>query len=136
MADVLDRLGLSSLTPLKVAFSGGLDSTVLLHALCALRAPRVSAVHVDHALQANSAQWAQHCEEICLQLQVPFAMERIQVTDIQDGGLEAAARRARYASLARHLSAAEVLLTAHHLDDQAETLLLHLLRGTGVHGLA
>ena len=139
LADVLDRLGLSSQTPLKVGFSGGLDSTVLLHALCelrALRSLRVSAVHVDHGLQAASTQWAKHCEQVCSQLAVPFAMERVQVKDVRGNGLEAAARAARYASLARHLAPGETLLTAHHADDQAETLLLQLLRGTGVHGMA
>ncbi len=139
LADVLRRLGLSLETPLKVAFSGGLDSHVLLHALCRLREEmslRISAVHVDHGLQPDSAEWARYAGEICQRLNVPCASERIHVDQIGKYGLEAAARRARYACLARHVGPSDVLLTAHHADDQAETLLLQLLRGSGVHGLA
>jgi tRNA(Ile)-lysidine synthase len=141
LADVLRRLGLSPETPLKVAFSGGLDSCVLLHALCVLRdemSLRLSAVHVDHGLQPASAAWAQHAEKFCEDLNVSCAIERLFIPDmeIRAHGLEAAARQARYACLARHVSAGDVLLTAHHVDDQAETLLLHLLRGSGTHGLA
>jgi tRNA(Ile)-lysidine synthase len=141
LADVLHRLGLSPETPLKVAFSGGVDSCVLLHALCALRKElpwRLGAVHVDHGLQSASASWAHHAEKFCEGLNVPCAVERIliTVTEIREHGLEAAARQARYACLARHVGAEEVLLTAHHVDDQAETVLLQLLRGSGTHGLA
>jgi len=141
LADVLHRLGLSPQTPLTVAFSGGLDSCVLLHALCALRKElpwRFGAVHVDHGLQPASAAWARQAEKFCEDLNVPCAVERILVTDteIRRQGLEAAARQARYACLARHVGVGEVLLTAHHVDDQAETMLLQLLRGSGTHGLA
>ncbi len=140
LANVLHRLGLSPETPLKVALSGGLDSCVLLHALCRLRdaAPRrrIAAVHVDHGLHPASAEWALFSEAFCQRLNVPCFVERIQIQGIRDHGLEAAARRERYACLARHVGADEVLLTGHHLDDQAETLLLQLLRGAGVHGLA
>ena len=139
LADVLHRLGLAPDTPLKVAFSGGLDSCVLLHALCRLReAPplRLSALHVDHGLQPASADWARFAQETCALLKVPCIVERVHVADIRAHGLEAAARHARYACLTRHVAAGEVLLTAHHGDDQAETVLLQLLRGTGVHGLA
>lgn len=97
---------------------------------------RISALHVDHGLQPASAEWARSAEAICASLKVPCVVERIHVLGIRDHGLEAAARRERYACLARHVSAGEVLLTGHHLDDQAETLLLQLLRGAGVHGLA
>jgi tRNA(Ile)-lysidine synthase len=141
LADVLHRLGLSPQTPLTVAFSGGLDSCVLLHALCALRKElswRFGAVHVDHGLQPASAGWARHAEKFCEDLNVPCVVERIDITDteIREQGLEAAARQVRYACLARHVGAGEVLLTAHHVDDQAETVLLQLLRGSGTHGLA
>jgi tRNA(Ile)-lysidine synthase len=136
---VLARLGLTPDTPLMVAYSGGLDSHVLLHALCALRrdAPwRVRAVHIDHGLQAASASWARHCEHVCAGLQVAYAAERVAVTAIDDEGLEAAARRARYTCLVRHMAPGDALLTAHHQDDQAETLLLQLLRGAGIRGMA
>jgi tRNA(Ile)-lysidine synthase len=139
LADVLYRLGLSSATPLIVAFSGGLDSCVLLHALARLRQPlalNLRAVHVDHGLHAHSSGWAEQARQTCAGLNIPCTVERVQVTDIRGHGLEDAARRARYAALARHVGPGEVLLTAHQADDQAETVLLHLLRGAGVHGLA
>lgn len=139
LADVLHRLGLSSVTPLTVAFSGGLDSCVLLHALSRLRETRglqLRAVHVDHGLHPDSPDWARRAQKTCDLLKIPCSVERVQVTQIRGHGLEDAARRARYSCLARHVGAGEVLLTAHQADDQAETVLLHLLRGTGVHGLA
>ncbi len=139
LADVLHRLGLSPATPLKVAFSGGLDSCVLLHALGSLREPlglSLSAVHVDHGLHPDSVDWARRARLFCERLNIPCVVERIEIIRIREHGLEAAARRARYACLARHVGKDEVLLTAHQADDQAETLLLRLLRGAGMHGLA
>ncbi|BAV33855.1 tRNA(Ile)-lysidine synthetase [Sulfuricaulis limicola] len=139
LADVLRRLGLSSATPLTVAFSGGLDSCVLLHALAGLReslALTLRAVHVDHGLHPHSADWSRQVQQTCARLNIPCTVECVQVTQIRGHGLEDAARRARYAALARHVGPGEVLLTAHQADDQAETVLLQLLRGTGVHGLA
>lgn len=139
MADTLHRLGLSSATPLIVAFSGGLDSCVLLCALGRLReslALNLRAVHVDHGLHPHSADWARQAQLTCARLNISCAVERVQVTQTRGHGLEDAARRARYACLARHVGPGEVLLTAHQADDQAETVLLQLLRGTGVHGLA
>ncbi len=139
LADALRRLGLSSATPLKIAFSGGLDSCVLLHGLCQLReaqALRLHVLHVDHGLHVHSADWARQAQQICERLNVPCTVERVQVAQAGGQGLEAAARRARYAALARHIGSGEVLLTAHQADDQAETVLLQLLRGAGVHGLA
>jgi tRNA(Ile)-lysidine synthase len=122
-----------------VAFSGGLDSTVLLHALGAvraeLRAP-LSAIHVDHALQPGSADWVRHCGQQCRQLDVPLQTLVVDATAQRGESPEAAARNARYESMAAVLDAGTMLLTAHHLDDQAETLLLQLLRGAGVDGLA
>jgi len=78
------------------------------------------------------------CGKILRRLNVSCAIERLLIPDmeIREHGLEAAARQARYVCLARHVGAKDVLLTAHHVDDQAETLLLHLLRGSGTHGLA
>jgi tRNA(Ile)-lysidine synthase len=134
-----DELGLTPATPLYVAYSGGLDSHVLLHALASLRAHApwaVQALHVDHGLQPASAEWTRHCADVCRVLNIPFQSERVSVERIDDHGLEDAARRARYAALTRLLPADAVLLTAHHQDDQAETILLQLLRGAGVHGLA
>lgn len=117
-----------------VAYSGGLDSHVLLHALSRLGVA-LAAVHVHHGLSRNADLWAEHCQTQCAALQVPCSVVRVQVP--RDGrGLEAAARAARYAALAQALEAGEMLLTAHHQDDQAETLLLMLMRGAGVAGLA
>lgn len=122
-----------------VAYSGGLDSHVLLHALVRLRPAcgfSLRAVHVHHGLQPAADNWARHCERACADLGVAFITGRVRVDGVAEEGMEAAARRARYACLAKLLEPGEVLLTAHHQDDQAETLLLQLLRGTGVHGLA
>lgn len=124
---------------LKVAFSGGLDSTVLLHALARLRAAAgwsLEAIHVHHGLHPQAGAWAEHCQKFCDLLSVPLNLERVHIGDITDSGLEATARQARYAALARQIDATDVLLTAHHQNDQAETLLLQLLRGAGVAGLA
>lgn len=121
-----------------VAFSGGLDSTVLLHALWrwshSAAIPPLRAVHVAHGLQNAANAWPAHCATLCQQLEVPFKLLEVQVA--AEASVEQAARTARYAALAAQLNAGEVLLTAQHLDDQAETLLLRLLRGAGVRGLA
>lgn len=140
-ANLFERLGLAPTSPLKVAYSGGLDSHVLLHALAALRAQgatpfALSVVHIDHGIHPDSAGWARHCQQVCAELDVHFESARVQLDAIADDGLEAAARRARYAALKQRLAHGEVLLTAHHLDDQAETVLLQLLRGAGIPGLA
>ena len=140
LAVVLEQeLRLAPDTSLVVAYSGGMDSHVLLHALVDLRQRhgwRLRAIHIDHNLQPAAADWAAHCAGVCKELAVPLAVERVSVTQVAGDGLEQAARRARYQALVRQLTAGEVLLTAHHRDDQAETLLLQLLRGSGVRGLA
>ena len=121
---------------LTVAFSGGLDSTVLLAALCRLELPaRVRAVHVDHGLHPQSAAWSAHCASTAAALGAEFVAARVAVDLTAGQGLEAAARDARYRVLGELLAPGEWLLTAHHGDDQLETLLLRLLRGTGVRGL-
>ncbi len=112
-----------------VAFSGGLDSTVLLHQLVQWRTenPGVAlrAIHVHHGLSANADAWVTHCENVCQQWQVPLVVERVQLA--QEGlGIEAQARQARYQAFARTLLPGEVLVTAQHLDDQCETFLLAL----------
>jgi tRNA(Ile)-lysidine synthase len=112
---------------------------VLLHALCAVRSQRpvsLRAIHVDHGLHRDSVEWGRHCERICQALAVPFEARRVSVTTIAEEGVEAAARRARYSAFAAGLRPGECLVTAQHRDDQAETLLLQLLRGAGVAGLA
>ncbi len=131
---------LASLPPaaLCVAFSGGPDSTVLLHALARLPAARargLRALHVDHGMHACSSDWATHCMDICATLEVPCEVLQVHVDTGTGLGMEAAAREARYAALATRLHAGDYLLLAHHRDDQAETVLLKLLRGAGPEGL-
>jgi tRNA(Ile)-lysidine synthase len=119
-----------------VAFSGGVDSTVLLAALARLklRAP-LRAAHVDHGLHPDSSLWSAHCEATARSLGVEVVTVRVEVERRARSGLEAAARTARYAALAGLLSEGDVLVTAHHGDDQLETVLLRIVRGTGVRGL-
>jgi tRNA(Ile)-lysidine synthase len=124
--------------PLCVAFSGGCDSTALLAALAQLpHAPRaLRALHIDHRLQPNSRRWSQHCRRIARRLQVPLGVRSADIVRARGESLEAAARAARYRLLGAALTEGEALLTAHHQDDQLETVLLQLLRGAGVAGLA
>jgi tRNA(Ile)-lysidine synthase len=119
-----------------VAFSGGRDSTVLLHSLAQLQlgAP-LRAMHIDHALHRDSEGWAEHCRQLARQLQVPLQVVRVKVA-IGTSGPEAAAREARYEALRVALKPGEYLLTAHHRDDQLETVLLRLMRGSGPVGIA
>lgn len=124
---------------LLVAFSGGLDSTVLL--VLAARFARahglaLNALHVHHGLSPHADHWVAHCEGVCRQLAVPLIVERVQLCRGNGESLEAQARAARYERLAAHLGEGEWLLTAHHQDDQLETLLLALKRGAGLRGLA
>ncbi|RJQ47886.1 MAG: tRNA lysidine(34) synthetase TilS [Gammaproteobacteria bacterium] len=122
-----------------VAYSGGLDSHVLLHAMAQLRPEcgvTVHAAHVDHALHPDSAHWAGHCRTVCADLGIPCQTVRVHAKAGPGVSPEAAARRARYQALADLMEPGDYLLTAHHQDDQAETLLLQLLRGAGPHGLA
>ncbi|WP_049623840.1 tRNA lysidine(34) synthetase TilS [Frateuria defendens] len=124
--------------PLCVAFSGGPDSTALLHALAQqpqARGRGLRALHVDHGLHADSAAWADHCRRFCAALGIPCDV-RPATVDLGAGqGLEAAAREARYRVFAETLREGERLLLAHHRDDQVETVLLKLLRGAGPEGL-
>lgn len=122
-----------------VAFSGGLDSTVLLHGLNQLArefdSVSLRAVHIHHGLHADADDWTGQCRAVSRDLDVPLDVRRVDV-DLDSGeGTEAAARRARYAAFESLLEEDEQLLTAHHAQDQVETLLLRLLRGAGVKGL-
>lgn len=124
---------------LVVAFSGGLDSTVLLHQLVRWRQmhpqTRLRALHVHHGLSPNADYWAAHCVAICEQWQLGCEVLRVQI-DAREQGIEGAARAARYQALTAAMQPDEWLLTAQHLDDQCETLLLALKRGSGPAGLA
>ena len=121
-----------------VAFSGGPDSTALLHALAQLPAARargLRALHVDHGLHDQSTHWAMQCEAICAAWQVELTVLAVHVERASGDGIEAAARHARYAALADALRPGERLALGHHRDDQIETVLLKLLRGAGPEGL-
>ncbi len=127
-------------TRLRVAFSGGVDSHALLHALAGLEEVRgrhpLGAIHVNHGLHPDAGNWAAHCERVCRDLGVPLEVVRVEVEANAKEGPEAAARAARYRALEQRLKDNEALLLAHHLDDQAETFLLQLLRGAGPAGLS
>ncbi|NNG13790.1 MAG: tRNA lysidine(34) synthetase TilS, partial [Gammaproteobacteria bacterium] len=122
-----------------VAYSGGLDSHCLLHLLSTCReqlAVSIEAVHVHHGLQADADRWAEHCQQVCQQLDVPLTMLHVTARAAKGESPEAAARTARYAALREVIKQGDVLLTAQHRDDQAETLLLQLFRGSGSRGQA
>jgi tRNA(Ile)-lysidine synthase len=122
--------------PFVIGYSGGLDSTVLLHALASLSHVTIRAVHMHHGLHANADSWSRHCESICTLWNIAFEVRHIDVNRDSGLGIEAAARDARYQAFASTLQKDEVLFTAHHQNDQAETLLLRLLRASGSQGLA
>jgi len=122
-----------------VGFSGGADSTALLHALNVVRKQLVtpiSAIHVNHGLQAEADLWQSHCESFCQQYAIPLNCLRVDLEHDSGKGVEAEARELRYQAIATQLKPGACLLTAHHADDQAETLLLNLMRGSGVDGLS
>lgn len=124
--------------PLLVAHSGGLDSTVLLHALAhsdAARERGLRAVHVDHRLHADSAMWSRRCTDFAETIGVPLEVRTVEVARAPGLGLEATARRARYGAIEAMLGEGEIVVLGHHRDDQAETVLLKLLRGAGPEGL-
>lgn len=134
---------LASLLPddaaLVVAFSGGLDSTVLLHQLMRWREQhpqtRLRALHVHHGLSQYADRWAEHCVSQAGEWQLSCEVLRVEVDAVKQG-VEGAARTARYQALTAAMQPDEWLLTAQHLDDQCETLLLALKRGSGPAGLA
>ena len=133
---------LQSLTAKKklvVAYSGGLDSHVLLHLLANIPSTQkiqVRAIHVDHGLQSIAKQWPQHCLTVCKHLSIKCEIVRLNLSILEGESLEAVAREARYHAFSQHLQQNELLVTAHHQDDQAETVLIQLFRGAGINGLA
>lgn len=123
-----------------IAYSGGVDSHVLLHTFSELKKQNsdmaIQAVHVNHQLNPLSNNWALHCEKTCNALNIPITIEKITI-DLKPGdSLEEKAREARYAILQKHIDKNSVLLTAHNANDQAETFLLQALRGAGPKGLS
>lgn len=120
-----------------LALSGGVDSVVLLHLLQPLRVKlgfALAAMHVNHQISPQAAGWADFCSDLCAQYDIPLSVKKVHVARRSKFGLEAAARAARYQAFAE--LDCDVLLLAHHLDDQVETLLQNLLRGSGLAGAA
>ena len=139
-AQLLDQLAhLPATQRYWVAYSGGCDSTVLLHALAGLRQQlpaELHALHVNHNLHAAAPEWAAQCRRVCDSLAIPLTEVEVDARAAKGESPEAAARAARYRIFSEVLRSGDGLLLAHHRDDQAETLLLQLLRGSGPRGLA
>jgi tRNA(Ile)-lysidine synthase len=143
-SDLLERVA-NALRPvvpqersILLGLSGGMDSVVLLHLLHTL-APRfswqLSALHIHHGISPNADVWAKFCEELCARYGVPLIIEHVDIAPLRnEHGIEAAARKLRHAAFSRQ--ACDFVALAHHADDQAETLLLQLLRGAGIKGVA
>jgi tRNA(Ile)-lysidine synthase len=142
LANIAARVAISGADPrIGVAFSGGLDSSVLLHfASDYAKKHRLAliAFHVHHGLSPNADAWLAHCEQAAAACGVPLLSRQVDVSDISGRGTEEAARIARYQALGDMCreSGCRLLLTAHHQDDQAETVLLQLMRGAGLPGLS
>ena len=122
---------------IKIALSGGCDSMVLLHALKQLQSEismPLQAVYIDHGLSKKSQDWCDFCRKFCNDIEVPFQSKAINIENMSELGIEGAARELRYQALTS--SDEGVVVTAHHENDQAETLILQLIRGAGLKGLA
>lgn len=118
-----------------IGLSGGVDSVVLLHLLHQLAARhswQLSALHVHHGISRNADEWASFCSDLCARLDIPLVIENVDIAPLRSHGIEAAARKLRHEAFSRQQC--DFVALAHHADDQAETLLLQLLRGAGVRG--
>ena len=139
LEEILTRVSFSEHKPsIAIAYSGGLDSSVLLHVASEYAQEHgiaMHAFHIHHGISPNADSWMQHCEGECARLGVAFDARRIRLTNTDKTGTEEAARLGRYAALGDLCRAHHVplILTAHHQDDQAETVLLQLLRGSFLH---
>jgi tRNA(Ile)-lysidine synthase len=120
-----------------IAYSGGVDSSVLLHQLAHTQPlDQLRAIHINHALYPEADHWQAHCEAICQSLGIPLICIQLKEAPPQGASIEAWARDQRHAIFAAHLQPGDILMTAQHADDQAETLLLQLIRGAGPKGLS
>ena len=134
--DIINAIPKSAKT-VYVAYSGGVDSHVLLHILAhSTYRSQIVAVYINHGLQSAADAWGHHCASVCEQLELSFLSISVNVARIAGESLEEAARNARYEAFKPLLAQGDVLLTAQHADDQAETFLLQVLRGAGIAGLA
>ncbi len=120
-----------------IAYSGGSDSTALIHLLSSIKVDKntkVKAIHINHNLSENSLLWERHCREKCSKLGIDLIVESVEIKS-DGGGLEAASRKVRYKIFERLLDKDDQILLGHHSDDVAETLFMRLLRGTGPDGM-
>lgn len=132
------------ITDIYIAYSGGLDSHVLLHVLQTINLLhpelnlKLHAIHINHSIAKEADIWQEHCQNICYNLNIPCFVSKVKALEQCQTGqsLEAVARQLRYETFANLVPPQALLLTAHHADDQAETLLLQMLRGSGPKGLA
>ena len=115
-----------------------MGATLLLHSLCQTGIPhqKIKAIHVHHGLLPEAEQWTQYCQQLCRQCDVELKIKRLNSKPAHGESIEAWARQQRYAVFTTLMKPNDILLTAHHLDDQAETVLLNLFRGAGPHGLS
>lgn len=136
--DCISSILPSSIEKIYVAYSGGIDSHVLLHLCCSVEQlkSKITAVYVHHGLQQDADQWALHCQSTALDLGVDFQCLKVNAKKTVGESLEEVARDARYNALKPLLAKNDVLLLAQHCDDQLETVLLQLFRGAGVQGLS
>ena len=121
-----------------IAFSGGIDSSVLVDILgknASKLKLNITVIHVNHNISSNSLNWMKHCKEFCSKLGLNFISEEVNIIS-SGGGIESAARKARYKIFSKYLKNEEQILTAHHMNDVTETIFLRLLRGTGIDGLS
>ncbi len=136
---VFTTLDLAADASIAVGLSGGLDSVVLLHLLCALRNAsdiELTALHAHHGMHRDADKWQDFCERVCNEWSVQFTTQRLKISVCDRLGPEARARKARYRWFEDRMRAGDALVLAHHRDDQAETVLLNLLRGSGTRGLS
>jgi len=121
-----------------IAFSGGLDSHVLLHVLAKIRneiKPELVAVHVNHGMSHDAESWTKHCQKKCEDYAIKFQSFCVDLSQKSDKGVEAFAREKRYEVFRDLINSHDLLLTAHHMNDQVETIILQLMRGSGPDGL-
>jgi len=120
-----------------IAYSGGSDSTALIHLLSSINVYtklNVKAIHINHNLSKNSMLWERHCRDNCSKLDIDLIVESVEIKS-DGGGLEAASRKVRYKIFEKLLDNDDQLLLGHHSDDVAETVFMRLLRGTGIEGM-
>ena len=141
LEEILTRVVVSAERKIAVAYSGGLDSSVLLHLakdFCASRQITLYAFHIHHGISPNADVWLEHCAATAKQEGIHFFAQHVNLIDVAEHGIEQSARIARYAALSSLCTQHHIplLITAHHQDDQAESVLLQLLRGSGLPGLS